>query len=247
MERVGFIKYADNAPAKTCDQCGGVFRSHIHNAKRCSKKCKDKYRASWEKNVRKNTKKNSRTVSCPICSTETKLPAGSQITNLCCSDGCRKVSNQRRAQKQILNGNQKKWQKDYNKTHKSKERHKRHYKSQTYEKTSLLRNKKPENRLKHVLWATIKRCCKKNHTTSFYIDYSPDELKNHIENQFTEGMTWENYGRYGWHIDHIKPLYNFQFYDKHGNVNIREIRNAMALQNLQPLWASDNIRKGNNF
>ena len=31
-------------------------------------------------------------------------------------------------------------------------------------------------------------------------------LKEYIEKQFKEGMTWENHGFYGWHIDHIIPF-----------------------------------------
>ena len=31
------------------------------------------------------------------------------------------------------------------------------------------------------------------------------ELKEHLESQFKEGMSWDNYGVKGWHIDHIKP------------------------------------------
>ena len=34
---------------------------------------------------------------------------------------------------------------------------------------------------------------------------SVTELKIHLEKQFTKGMTWKNYGFYGWHIDHIIP------------------------------------------
>lgn len=33
------------------------------------------------------------------------------------------------------------------------------------------------------------------------------ELKNYLEEQFTEGMTWDNHG--DWHIDHIKPISAF--------------------------------------
>ena len=55
------------------------------------------------------------------------------------------------------------------------------------------------------------------------------ELKKHMESQFKDGMTWENYGREGWHIDHIMPL------SKGGSNHYT---------NLQPLWAADNISKG---
>jgi hypothetical protein len=68
------------------------------------------------------------------------------------------------------------------------------------------------------------------------IGCSYEEVKQHIENQFVEGMTWENHGLYGWHIDHIIPL-------KTGKTE-EEIKNLCHYTNLQPLWAKDNLQKG---
>jgi hypothetical protein len=63
------------------------------------------------------------------------------------------------------------------------------------------------------------------------------ELIVHLEKQFTKGMTWDNKGK--WHIDHIKPLSMFDLTDK------KQFLEACNFMNLQPLWALDNIRKGN--
>jgi hypothetical protein len=71
------------------------------------------------------------------------------------------------------------------------------------------------------------------------LGYSIDELKKHLENLFQEGMSWENYGRFGWHIDHIMPICSF-------NINKLEdpsIKKLWGLQNLRPLWRKDNIKK----
>ena len=68
---------------------------------------------------------------------------------------------------------------------------------------------------------------------------SADELKAHIESQFTDGMSWENYGIHGWHVDHIKPCSSFDFsLDS-------EQRECFHYSNLHPLWAEDNLRKSN--
>ena len=56
----------------------------------------------------------------------------------------------------------------------------------------------------------------------------------HIENLFTEGMSWENHGE--WHIDHKKPLASAKTEE--------ELKKLCHYTNLQPLWALDNIRKG---
>ena len=52
---------------------------------------------------------------------------------------------------------------------------------------------------------------------------------------FTDGMSWDNWGE--WHIDHIKPVSSF---DKNTPISL-----VNSLDNLQPLWAKDNLSKSN--
>ena len=59
--------------------------------------------------------------------------------------------------------------------------------------------------------------------------------KLHIENKFTIGMSWDNYGE--WHIDHIIPLSSAK--------DVVEMSKLCHYTNIQPLWAIDNIKKGN--
>jgi membrane-associated HD superfamily phosphohydrolase len=70
------------------------------------------------------------------------------------------------------------------------------------------------------------------------LQYTPDELIFHLENQFKDGMTWDNYGE--WHVDHIKAIasYNIQ------EIGDSEFMECWSLENLQPLWGEENIRKG---
>ena len=77
----------------------------------------------------------------------------------------------------------------------------------------------------------------KEGTTLEILNYSPLELKENIEFKFTEGMSWENYGE--WHIDHIKPISSFDKTEDPKVIN--------SLDNLQPLWAFDNLSKGNKI
>ena len=70
---------------------------------------------------------------------------------------------------------------------------------------------------------------------------SINELKQHLELKFSDGMTWNNYGKDGWHIDHIKPLSLFDLTDR------QQFIEACHYTNLQPLWAKDNILKSNNY
>jgi hypothetical protein len=51
-------------------------------------------------------------------------------------------------------------------------------------------------------------------------------------------MTWDNYGQFGWHIDHIKPLSVFDLTDR------EQFLEACRYTNLQPMWWKENLSKG---
>ena len=64
------------------------------------------------------------------------------------------------------------------------------------------------------------------------------ELRQYLESKFQEGMTWDNWGTHGWHIDHIIPLASFNLADRD------QFLKACHYTNLQPLWATENLSKG---
>jgi len=71
------------------------------------------------------------------------------------------------------------------------------------------------------------------------LGYTPEELINHLEKQFTEGMTWENYGEF--HVDHKLPITSFDIQE----MGDEEFMKCWSLDNLQPMWGEENIRKSN--
>lgn len=77
----------------------------------------------------------------------------------------------------------------------------------------------------------------KNDNTFSIVGLTPEELKNYLTEKFSEGMTWNNYGE--WHIDHIIPLSSGK--------SEEEILKLCHYTNLQPLWASENIKKSNKL
>lgn len=101
-------------------------------------------------------------------------------------------------------------------------------------------NKTEEGRAIAFMRKCIYRCLSnKTDRTYSLLGYSAEELANSIREKFLDGMTWENHGQ--WHIDHIKPISAFI---KDG-INCPKIINS--LDNLQPLWAQENLSKGAKY
>jgi len=74
-----------------------------------------------------------------------------------------------------------------------------------------------------------------------HLGYTGAELYNHLESQFTDGMSWDN--RNKWHIDHIRPVSSFDY----DSTDHPDFKKCWALNNLQPLWAFDNLSKGDKW
>ncbi len=77
----------------------------------------------------------------------------------------------------------------------------------------------------------------KNAGTELKTLSSYDQLRKHIEMQFTENMTWEKVILNEIHLDHIRPICDFDLLNK------EQQRQAFHYTNLQPLWAKDNLKK----
>ena len=89
-----------------------------------------------------------------------------------------------------------------------------------------------------LLESALRRMGKiKNKRTINMLGYTPGDLKSYMESLFIEGMSWRNHGE--WHIDHKIPLNAFNPETPMSIVN--------SLENLQPLWAKDNMSKGNKI
>lgn len=97
-------------------------------------------------------------------------------------------------------------------------------------------------KIKCVLRARLRKALKDNWKTGSAVKglgCSVDEFKNYIESKFQPGMSWDNWSRDGWHLDHIKPLDSFDL------SNEQELEKACHYTNLQPLWATENCTKSN--
>ena len=94
----------------------------------------------------------------------------------------------------------------------------------------------------HRMWSCLKG--QKNNIHCFkYVDYSFEQLKAHIESLWLPGMSWDNYGRGGWHLDHIYPEAKLYITGPEDPT----FKYLWSLANLQPLWESDNIVKNDKY
>ena len=111
----------------------------------------------------------------------------------------------------------------------------REYRKESYSKNISLRI---ANRIRVRLWRAM-RGIRKIDRFGEYTGCTKEFLVEHLESKFQSEMSWSNYGQ--WHIDHIKPLSSFNLSDP------EQLKQACHYTNLQPLWAVDNLKKGNRL
>lgn len=95
-------------------------------------------------------------------------------------------------------------------------------------------------KLSENLRSTIGRGFKtyiKNKHTEEILGCSFSEFKIYIEQKFSDGMTWNNYGE--WELDHIIPISSA--------TTEEEVYKLNHYTNFQPLWMSENRKKGNKI
>ena len=125
----------------------------------------------------------------------------------------------------------------YNKEYYQKNKKKRLDYSKSLHK--IYRQNNPLFRLKYNLRRRISRFIKnKTKSTEEILGISYNEFMIYFENKFTEGMSWDLVGR-EIHIDHIIPLSSAK--------DENELYKLCHYTNLQPLWAKDNLKKGDRY
>lgn len=78
---------------------------------------------------------------------------------------------------------------------------------------------------------------KKGSPTVKLLGCSFEMFKKHLERRFAKGMTWKNYGRNGWHIDHIVPCAAFDLRKR------EDQEKCFHFSNMRPMWANENRSK----
>ena len=103
----------------------------------------------------------------------------------------------------------------------------------------------PLERLSASVHTSVSSCLKgkkvnKDSGCFRFLGYTIHHLRSHLQKQFRDGMTWDNYGTH-WHLDHIKPRCEFDFNKK------VEFKRCWSLENLQPLTIHENLTKGGSY
>lgn len=106
-----------------------------------------------------------------------------------------------------------------------------------------------EQRMKNPMYRIVRalryrvyfalKCKKKSKHTIELLGCNKDFFKQHLASLFKDNMSFENYGK--WHIDHIKPCALFDLNKP------EEQAKCFHYTNLQPLWATDNLRKHTKY
>jgi hypothetical protein len=129
-----------------------------------------------------------------------------------------------------------KWRDDNRETLRENQRNSERERVRNNPKYRLTKN------IRSALSTSIKEMgAKKNKKTFDILGYTPEDLMQHLEKRFYCDMTWYNYGE--WHVDHIKPISSFD-YESVDDIAFKE---CWSLNNLQPLWAKENLQKGSKF
>lgn len=204
---------------KICLFCGNTFLETQENQKYCSDECKKRHasqkslqyyyknkekRLAYGKKYREKHK-TIKTAKCQICGKEFIKTSNNKYCSECAEQ---------------------------------------YHKQQKYEYNKKYLTNKYKNdiefKLKVIFRANFRRCLdfieikNKEYSTFKIFGYTPNQLKQRLESQFKNGMTWGNIGTH-WEIHHKKPLYQFNFKDNNNKVNYHQIFLANCLANLQPL------------
>lgn len=129
--------------------------------------------------------------------------------------------------------------KEYCKKRRLDPKYQEYYKNYRKKYDKMKRKTDINFKLKQNISRRIRELIKKDYGTLEYCGCSISQFKNHLVSGFDDKMNWENYGT--WHIDHIIPCTAWNLEDKF------ELFCCFNYRNLQPMWALENIIKGNKY
>lgn len=247
------LKYCSGCDKEHSIDCFGKEKNKTDGLRHACKKCTNAATKLWCKNNTEKAKASNRKSNRKYRENNTEKE---KVSNRKSSKKYRENNSEKiKAYKKEYRKNNpkkvkamnKKSNKKYreNNLEKEKVRHKKYYEDNKEKIYNYVNNRykndiqfKLTRILRRRLWSAIQGNFKSGSAVRD-LGCSIEFLKEHLEKQFQEDMTWDNHGLHGWHVDHIKPLTSFDLTDR------EQLLEACHYTNLQPLWAKDNISKGN--
>lgn len=125
---------------------------------------------------------------------------------------------------------------------KNKEHRRKYLRDRKHRKLATDPQFKLAHRLRTRVYQALKGY-KKSASTVALVGCTPADLKIYLEEQFEDGMTWQNWGSGPgkWNIDHIHPLALVDLTDP------RKQHQAFNYLNLRPRWWLPNISAGGSI
>jgi len=254
------MKESEEVKRPICVVCGNGFDKCKFHPKQiyCSSKCYHiKNKDILKEKSRKKYKENKNIIKtlhvCSVCGNS--FEKNNNYIQKYCSEKCKHIGskekrNTRRRKNysenkekyRIKRIEKKEYYKEYSKQYRSRDGYGEYCRSYYH---NIIKNDKTSylgKILRLRIWKAIRdNYSEKSFNTIELLGCTIQEAKEHLEKQFKEGMTWENHGINGWHIDHIIPCASFDLTDP------EQQKKCFHYTNLQPLWAKENMSKGSKI
>ena len=220
-----------------CSICNTVFSQRGSRRKFCSDTCSEINRKQYQNNILKNLREatikrvEERTTTKQCLSCKKTFTTSHHGVHKFCSPKCRHQwgrDTRTDEQKARLREWEKQWKRNPN---------------SPYNRPSAILSRRIRGGIRQSLRY---KGIKKTNKTYTLLGYTKEQLKKHIESKFntcekTKGMSWERFDEI--HIDHIRPVVSFNY----TTTDCEDFKKCWALENLQPLWAKDNLSKGSEW
>lgn len=243
---------------RICVICGNKYKPINGSQKTCSDECKNILRKqNNKKHNDKKQRKQYKQRECKYCKQHFIPKKHNQI--FCCKEHQQKYYKDTNYDSIMGKKHYQENKEHYKKTHSKYYYANKDKTLQRGRKNRAIRQATdPDFVLKKRLRSQIRDHLKRNKLSKdFYtfdlLGYNVEELRSRLESLFEqnslpekEKLSWDNMGNV-WHIDHIKPCASFKFVNDDGSLNKDDIKECWALENLQPMYAEDNMSKSSHY
>lgn len=241
---------------KKCKHCGEVKSSSEYNragggawlqpyCKPCDSFRKKEYNKIHSERIKEKSRANylkKRKLVDPIEKEQNKKKNIERLVKFNRENRKPKMSEEERKRRKSIND--KKYRERMGEILREKKRaYSRKNRERNNEKSRIKNRENLELRIKknlrsRIRFALLSKNSNKLFATIKYLGCDVEFFKKYLESKFKDGMNWDNYGKYGWHIDHIIPCCKFDLTKE------EEQKKCFHYTNQQPLWATENLKKG---